>query len=164
MIALVIGIPLVLYAGLRGAALVRMVRQLRLRRISPALLARKLKSHKKVAVLDLTNFEEKTEDKGVEAIPGAFSIDPGLLWGSPQLTVPDDVKIVLYCSSGADIVSARTALGLKRIGINNVWVLEGGLEGWREQGFPLSHTLEGPEAVAKRFGIRLPEPGCQNRR
>ena len=38
----------------------RMIRRLRLRRISPAMLARKLKSKSKVAVLDLLDFEEQT--------------------------------------------------------------------------------------------------------
>ena len=44
-----IGIPIALYAGWRGLVLVRMIRQLRLRRISPPMLARKLKSNSKVA-------------------------------------------------------------------------------------------------------------------
>jgi membrane protein DedA with SNARE-associated domain len=36
-----IGVPIVLYAGWRGLTLSRMIRQLRLRRISPPMLARK---------------------------------------------------------------------------------------------------------------------------
>lgn len=47
-----IGLPIVLYAGWRAVALVRMIRRLRLRRITPAMLDRKLKSNSKVAVLD----------------------------------------------------------------------------------------------------------------
>ena len=49
-----------------------MIRRLRLRRISPPMLARKLKSNRKVAVLDLLNFEEETDTESLEAIPGAF--------------------------------------------------------------------------------------------
>jgi rhodanese-related sulfurtransferase len=71
--------------------------------------------------------------------------------------VPDDVEIVLYCSSRSDIVSAQAALALKRIGVENVWVLEGGLHGWREKGLPLSQFPEAPEAVAERLGVRLPD-------
>ena len=155
-LGIAIGVPIGLYAGWRGLALLQMIRQLRLRSISPSLLARRLKSNSKVAVLDLANFEEETDGEGVEAIPGAFSVDPSVLGKSPNITVPRDVRIVLYCSSGSNTVSARTALALKRIGIDNVWVLEGGLKAWREQGFPVSRSLEGPEAVAKRFGVRLP--------
>jgi membrane protein DedA with SNARE-associated domain/rhodanese-related sulfurtransferase len=157
LLGIVIGIPIGFYAGWRGLALVRMIRQLRLRRISPPMLARKLKSKRKVAVLDLLNFEEETDSESVKAIPGAFSVDPSCLRKSPQITVPDDVEIILYCSSRRDIVSARVAVALKRIGIDKVWVLEGGLKAWREQGFPVA-SLEVPEVVAGRLGVKLPEP------
>jgi len=153
-----IGVPIGLYAGWRGLALVRMVRRLRLRRISPPMLARKLKSNRKVAVLDLLNFEEETDTESLEAIPGAFQVDPSRLQKSPRITVRDDVEIILCSSSGHDIVSARAAVALKRVGINKVWVLEGGLKAWREQGFPVSPSLEAPEVVAQRLGVRLPEP------
>ena len=151
-----IGVPLTLYAGWRGLVLVRMIRQLRLRRISPRLLARKLKSDRKIAVLDLSNFEEETEDESLARIPGALNVDPSILRKSPQITIPDDVKVILYCSSGSDMVSARAAMGLKRIGITKVWVLEGGLKAWREHGFPVSHSTEEPEVVAQRYGVELP--------
>jgi hypothetical protein len=42
-----IGVLIVLYAGWRGLALVQMIRRLRLRRISPRMLDRKLKSSSK---------------------------------------------------------------------------------------------------------------------
>lgn len=157
-LAIAIGVPVGLYAGWRALVLVRMIRKLRLRRISPPMLARKLKSSSRVAVLDLLNFEGDTDNKGLEAVPGAFSVDPSRLRKSPHLTVPEDVKIILYSASGRDTVSARAALGLKRIGVDNVWVLEGGLKAWREQGFPVSRSLEVPETVAARLGIKLPAP------
>ena len=70
--------------------------------------------------------------------------------------MPDDVQIILYCSSERDFVSARVAIALQRIGIDNVWVLEGGLRGWREKGLPVSQSPETPQAVAERLGVRLP--------
>ncbi len=160
-LGIAIGVPIALYAGWRGLTLVRMIRQLRLRRISPPMLARKLKSKSKVAVLDLSNFEEETDSPSLKAIPGAFSIDPSRLRKAPHITVPDDVKLILYCSSGSDRVSARAAVGLKRIGVDKVWVLDGGLKAWREQGYPVSQSLEAPEVVAERFGIKLPEPATR---
>ena len=153
-----IGVPLALYAGWRGLVLVRMIRHLRLRRISPPLLARKLKSDRKVAVLDLSNFEEETESESQGRIPGALSVDPSILRRSPHISIPNDVKIILYCSSGSDMVSARAAVGLKRIGVNKVWVLEGGLKAWREHGLPVSQFQEAPEVVAERYGVALPTP------
>jgi len=159
-----IGVPFALYAAWRGLVLVRMIRRLRVRRITPPMLARKLKSRMKVAVLDLLSFEHDTEGPGVTAIPGAFWVDPARLRNSPQITVPDDVELILYCSARRDVVSARVAVALERIGVDRVWVLEGGLKAWREQGFPVAQSLEAPEVVAERLGVKLPEPGGQERR
>lgn len=157
-LGVVIGVPLALWAVGRVLVLLRMIRRLRLRRISPAMLARKLKSDRKVAVLDLLNFEGEMDGESVEAIPGAFRVDPARLRKSPYITVPDDVKLILYCSSGSDMVSARVAVALNRIGVNKVWVLEGGLNAWREHELPVAHSLEVPETVAERLGIKLPQP------
>ena len=73
-LGIAIGIPICLFAGWRGLALVRMIRRLRLRRISPPMLARKLKSSRKVAVLDLLNFEAESDNESSEAIPGALRL------------------------------------------------------------------------------------------
>jgi rhodanese-related sulfurtransferase len=154
-VGIAIGVPLGLYAGWRGLVLVRMIRRLRLRRISPRLLARKLRSNAKVAVLDLANFEG-SDGASPPAIPGALRVDPSILRKLPHIYVPKGVEMVLYSSSGGDGVAARAALALQRIGIDNVWVLEGGLKAWREQGFRVSQSPEAPEVVAERVGVRLP--------
>jgi rhodanese-related sulfurtransferase len=120
------------------------------------MLDRKLKSGSKLALLDLLNFEEETDSESPQAIPGAFRIDPSRLRHSPRIAVPDDVELVLYCSSRCDIVSARAALALKRIGVENVWALEGGLDSWREKGLPVAQFPEAPAAVAERFGSGCP--------
>ena len=155
-LALAICVPFCLYIGSRGLILIRMIRQLRVRLISAPMLHRKLRSGSKLALLDLLDFEEETGSESPQAIPGAFRIDPSRLRHSPRIAVPADVEIVLYCSSRRDIVSARAAVALKRIGVENVWVLEGGLDGWREKGLPLSQFPEAPEVVAERLGVRLP--------
>lgn len=156
-LAFAIGVPFCIYIGWRGLALLRMVHQLRVRLISAPMLHRKLRSGSKVALLDLLDFEEEADIESPPAIPGAFRIDPSRLRNSSRIVVPDDVEIVLYCSSRRDIVSAHAALALQRIGVKNVWVLEGGLHGWREKGLPLSELPEAPEAVAERLGVRLPD-------
>ena len=155
-LAIAMAVPCALYAGWRGLTLIRMIRRLEVRRISPPMLNRKLKSGSKVALLDLLDFEEEARIES-DSIPGAFRVDPARLRKSPRIAVPRDVEIVLYCSSRRDIVSARAALALKRIGVENVWVLEGGIHGWRKQGLPLSQSPEALEAVAERLGIRLPD-------
>jgi rhodanese-related sulfurtransferase len=109
-------------------------------------------------VLDLLNFEEETDNDSCEAVPGAFYLDPARLRKYPHITVPDDVQIILYSSSGGDTVCARIAVALQRIGVDKVWVLEGGLKAWREEGFPVSQSLDVPQVVAERLGVKLPEP------
>jgi 3-mercaptopyruvate sulfurtransferase SseA len=47
-------------------------------------------------------------------------------------------------------------MALQRIGVNNVWVLEGGLKAWREQGLPVSNSPDTPQVVAQRVGVTLP--------
>lgn len=156
-LGMAIVVPILLFAGWRGVVLARVICELRRRRITPPMLARQLESDSKVAVLDLLNFEEETASESLQ-IPGAVVVDPSLLRKAPQIAVPDDVKIILYCSSGSDAVSARAAVWLKRIGVDKVWVLEGGLKAWREHGFPVSQCPELPEVVAARYGVKLPGP------
>jgi len=155
-LGIVIVVPVVLYGGWRGLVLTRMIWELRQRRITPPLLARKLEDDSKVAVLDLSNFEEETGRQTWHAIPGALLVDPSSLRKAPQIAVPDDVKVILYSRSGSSTVSARVAVGLKRIGVDKVWVLDGGLKAWREQGLPVSQSPEVPEVVAERCGVKLP--------
>ena len=145
-----------IWAAWRALVLIKMIRRLRIRHISPAMLARKLRSTNKVAVLDLLDFESQTSTRVPEAVPGALRVDPSRLRRSPHIAVPDNVDIVLYSSSGGDVLPARAALALHRIGVNNVWVLEGGLKAWREQGFPLSKSPDAPELAAARVGVTLP--------
>ena len=141
----------------RAWELIRIMRQLRLRVVSPTLLYQNLQAGKKVVVLDLRDVEGQENAKAIPGIPGAARISPTPLRRSAKVRVPPDVQIVLYCSSPNQLTSARTALSLRRKGISNVWVLQGGLKAWRELGLPVTTNLTGPEAVAARFGIDLPE-------
>jgi len=152
-----LGIPIGLYVAWRGLTLARMIREVREHRISVQVLQQKLNTNGKIALIDLANFEGETDSKRVKAIPGAVSVDPSVLEKHPHITIPDDVNIIIYSSSGSDIVSARAAKALKRIGVTKVRVLDGGLRAWRESGLPVSHSLQAPEAVAERLGVNLPE-------
>src|SRR3984885_5206692 len=73
-LALAIGVPFCIYIGWRGLILIRMIRRLEVRRISPAMLYRRLRSGSKVALLDLLDFEEEAGIEQPPAIPGAFRI------------------------------------------------------------------------------------------
>jgi len=145
------------YLVWRAWELFRTMRELRLRTISPALLHEKLQTGKKVAVLDLLDVEGEEEATAVPGIPGAARISPIPLRSSAKVRVPPDIQVVLCCSSPNQITSARTALLLRRKGISNVWVLEGGLKAWGDLGLPVTTTLSSAAEVASRFGVELPE-------
>jgi len=141
----------------RAFELVRIMRQLRLRVVSPTLLYQHLKAGKRIAALDLLDVEGQESAKVIPGIPGAARISPAPLRSSARISVPPDVQVILYCSSPNQITSARTALALRRKGISNVWVLQGGLKAWRELGLPVTTNLSSAADVAARFGITLPE-------
>ena len=141
----------------RAWELLRIMRHLRLRVLSPAMLHQDLQSGKKVVLLDLLDVEGQENAKAIPGILGAARISPTPLRSSAKVRVPPDVQIVLYCSSPNQLTSARTALALRRKGISNVWVLQGGLKAWRDLGLPMTMNLSSPAQVAAAFGIDLPE-------
>jgi membrane protein DedA with SNARE-associated domain/rhodanese-related sulfurtransferase len=151
---ILVGVPLACYAGWRGVQLVRVIRHLRLRRISPALLAEKMLDLRKVAVFDLLYFE--AEERMIPGIPGAVRVDPNKLQTAPKATIPTGLDVVLYCSSQNEFVSARVAQAMEKRGIAEVWVLEGGLEAWVLEGRPVTLDMPTGEQVAERVGIVLP--------
>jgi len=140
----------------RAWELLRTIRQLQLRTIRPALLHEKLQKGDAIAVLDLLDVEGQEDPTIVAGIPGAARISPTPLRSSAQVRVPTDVQLVLCCSSRNQITSARTAVLLRRKGITNVWVLEGGLKAWRELDLPVTTELCTAAQVAARFGVELP--------
>ena len=141
----------------RAGELLHTIRELRLRTISPTVLERKIEAGKRVAVLDLVDVEGQENAKAIPGIPGAARISPIPLRSSAKIRVPPDIQMVLCCSSPNQITSARTALALRRKGISNVWVLQGGLKARRELGLPVTTNLSSPAQVAARFGVELPE-------
>jgi membrane protein DedA with SNARE-associated domain/rhodanese-related sulfurtransferase len=150
-----VGIPLALYIARRAWVMVQMLRHLRLRRITPALLHKKITSAEQVAIVDLLSFEEG--DEGLAGIPGAVRMDPARLRSRIRVVIPENVGIVLYCSSSGELTSARVAVALQKMGISNVWVLEGGLAAWKKEGFPVTVHLSTSSEVTERFGIKIIE-------
>ena len=152
-LGVVVGIPLLVYVVWRAFVLIRMMRYLRLHRMTPETLYRKLMAGEKIAVFDLLAFEE--EDDHTPGIQGAARIDPGRLRLTPKITVPDDVSIVLYCLSRDQFVSARVAVALRRRGVKKVRILDGGLRAWQDQKLPVTTELSTARQVAARLGIYL---------
>jgi rhodanese-related sulfurtransferase len=153
-ILFLVGFPILLWTAWRFVRLVAMIRHLRLRRISPSMLQRKIDDGDKIGVVDLLRYEAMEQE--FAGIPGAVRADPKQLTESQRVVVPEDVSIVLYCSSKNEFTSARVAEAMKRVGVSNVWILEGGLDAWIGEGRPTTTNFSTREEVAERLGFVIP--------
>jgi membrane protein DedA with SNARE-associated domain/rhodanese-related sulfurtransferase len=135
-----------LYVGYKYVQRQRLLRRLRMARITPQELKEKLDAGEKIAIVDLRPPVE------VEAnpywIPGAIRISVEDL-EQRHHEIPRDSEIVLYCSCPNEVTSAQMALLLCRKGIRSVRPLLGGIDGWRERNFPVEEPQSTqPAAVA----------------
>ena len=51
--------------------------------------------------------------------------------------IPHDRDVVLYCTCPSEETSAKVAMELRRMGVQRVRPLRGGLQGWKDAGYPL---------------------------
>ena len=75
-----------------------------------------------------------------EVLPGALRIGPDEL-RLHRDEIPGDREIVLYCTCPSEQTSAKVALELRRMGVQRVRPLRGGLQGWKDAGYPLEAVL-----------------------
>ena len=122
------------YIVLKYATRRRFLRSLRIARITPEELQARLVAGEHVIILDLRSALDL--QMMPYTIPGALQVAPtDLARRSGEL--PRDRDIVLYCTCPNEATSARAALRLRQAGIMRVRPLLGGLEGWRDHGFPV---------------------------
>jgi rhodanese-related sulfurtransferase len=149
-------VPLTVYLAWRFIKLLRIVLQLRMRSLSPLQLNEKRLRQAKVMVLDLSLFDSDEEATDWLGIPGAVCIDPARLGKSQVVaSIPEDLQIFLYSSSGSELTTARAALSLQARGVANVWILRGGLKSWCEFGLPVSTQVIEVADLAARYGITI---------
>jgi membrane protein DedA with SNARE-associated domain/rhodanese-related sulfurtransferase len=152
-LAAAIGIPLACYVAWRIGIMAQMLHHLRLRRITPMLLNERIMAGEPIAIIDLLDFEEAHEDRA--GIPGAIRMNPARLRSRLRVVVPENLDLVLYCSSSGELTSARVAVALRKKGVSNVWVLEGGLAAWKKEGLPVTLRLSTSTEATERFGIKI---------
>lgn len=73
-------------------------------------------------------------------LPGALRISPDELKQRREI-IPSDRDIVLYCTCPSEETSAKVALDLRRLGIRRVRPLRGGLQGWKDAGYPVDEIV-----------------------
>lgn len=69
-------------------------------------------------------------------LPGALRIGPDELRQRHEL-IPRDRDIILYCTCPSEETSAKVAMDLRRMGVHRVRPLRGGLQGWKDAGYPV---------------------------
>jgi rhodanese-related sulfurtransferase len=128
----------------------RFLRKFRLARITPEELRDKLSAGGRILVLDLRR--GLSQGQGLPAIPGAVRIDSRQLSQYMKqyrgVDLATDREVILYCGSPGEATSARVALALRQRGFEHVRPLAGGLQSWREHGFPVTtdvRMLPAPE-------------------
>ena len=136
-------LSLAMFSGRKLVRWHRFVREFRMARITPEELKKKLDAGEKLLVVDLHG--RKDGPRGHQAIPGAVCIDPyrlGQYAGHDgRMPIPRDCEVVLYCATPHELTSARVALELRRLGVERVRPLAGGLQAWHERGLPLTLVM-----------------------
>jgi len=82
---------------------------------------------KKIFVIDARDAKQYAK----EHIPGAVNIE----WRravARRSEIPSERMVVMYCNSGS--LSAQAVFALRLLGMDNVKVLQDGIEGWKKKG------------------------------
>lgn len=127
-IALLVGLAAG-YIGFKYWRRRRLLKQLRMARITVSELRQKQKAGENLFILDLRSREEL--ERGPAVIEGAVHFEISEV-ESRYSEIPTDRDIVLYCACPNEVTSARVALLLRRKGITRVRPLLGGIDAWRE--------------------------------
>jgi rhodanese-related sulfurtransferase len=134
---------LLLYVGWKYFNRRRFLRKLRIGRISPEELYRRITSGEDVVVVDLRHTLEFEAEP--QTIPGAVHMDTAELEEAVDV-IPRDRDIVLFCSCPSEATAAQMALRLRNLGIKRIRPLAEGLAGWRARGFPTEALELGSES------------------
>jgi membrane protein DedA with SNARE-associated domain/rhodanese-related sulfurtransferase len=124
-------IGFVLYRVMRQQAFLR---EIRTSRLEPEDLKRRLDEGEPVYIVDLRHPLDYLPDPRV--LPGAVRFTADSLLAN-SASIPRDRDIVLYCTCPSEATAAKTAMTIRKLGIQRVRPLRGGFDGWKNLGFPL---------------------------
>ena len=132
-LSLIIGLA-TLYVAYKYWQRQRLLRELRMARITADELRQKLDAGETPLILDLRSSAAVDQDPVL--IQGAvhFSLDD---IEKRQHELPRDRDIIVYCSCPNEVSSARLALRLQQKGFTRVRPLLGGIDAWREKKYPM---------------------------
>jgi len=129
---------LVLYVMYKYIHRRRLLRELRIARISVDELKQMMDAGCDLVIVDLRQRLDVEADP--YTIPGAIRMAVEEL-EQRHHEIPRDRDVILFCACPNEVTAARMALLLKRNGITRVRPLAGGVEGWRARNFPVDQLL-----------------------
>jgi membrane protein DedA with SNARE-associated domain/rhodanese-related sulfurtransferase len=141
-----------IYIARKFAARRKLVHDVWTERIEPDELRRLIEEGSAVTVVDLRHPYDFRLHPFV--IPGAIHFEPADL-DRRHGEIPRGREVVVYCTCPNEATSARVALQLKQLGIEHVRPLAGGLNAWRECGYPVEMDL-GPEGSSPSEPAAIP--------
>jgi membrane protein DedA with SNARE-associated domain/rhodanese-related sulfurtransferase len=124
----------VLYAAFKYWQRWRLLRELRMARITVGELRQKLEAGETPLIFDLRSSAALEEDPLL--IQGAIHLGMEEI-EARQNEFPRDRDIIVYCSCPNEVSSARLALRLQKKGFTRIRPLLGGIDAWREQNYPM---------------------------
>jgi membrane protein DedA with SNARE-associated domain/rhodanese-related sulfurtransferase len=125
------------YIGWKYIARQRFIRELRISRITVEELKDKIDKGEDLVIVDLRHSLDFEADP--ETIPGAFRMDAKELREKND-RLPHDRQIILYCTCPNEATSAQLAILLRKQGVQHIRPLQGGLDAWRERGYPVHNA------------------------
>jgi len=88
----------------------------------------------KLFLIDVREESEFAKDH----LPGATHLGKGIIERDIEERVPNlATELILYCGGGYR--SALAADNLQKMGYRNILSMDGGIRGWRDKGYPLTH-------------------------
>src|SRR5436189_1396656 len=101
----------------------------RIREVSVDDVKTKIDRGERFVLVDVREESEWAKDH----LPDAIHLGKGVIERDVEQRVPDPgTELVLYCGGG--FRSALAADNLQKMGYTNVYSMDGGVRGWREQG------------------------------
>jgi membrane protein DedA with SNARE-associated domain/rhodanese-related sulfurtransferase len=125
---------LALYIAYKFFERQRVLRQLRIARVTPEEVFQKQEAGETLFILDLRSSAELQQQPTL--IRGALHINVADV-ERRHTEIPRDRDIVVYCSCPNEVTAARVAILLMRKGVKRVRPLLGGIAAWRESNYPL---------------------------
>jgi len=125
------------YIGYKYYKRQRFIRELRISRITVDELKSQIDKGEQMVIVDLRHSLDFEADP--ETIPGAFRMDAKELREKND-KLPRDRQIILYCTCPNEATSAQLAILLRKQGIQHIRPLQGGLDAWRERGYPVHNA------------------------